>query len=52
MVVSSSLQEAESLLVLERELFREWFIWLFEGPEEDTGREAFLDTLDKVGPAF
>jgi hypothetical protein len=40
-------QEAESLLLLERDLFREWFIWVFESPEEK-GREQFLDVLDKV----
>ena len=38
---------AEGLLILERDLFKEFFIYIFEGPE-NRGREDFLNVLDRV----
>jgi len=43
--------EAEALLGLERDLFRDWFIYVFEGPEE-RGREEFWATLLQVETAL
>ena len=38
---------AEGLLLLERDLFKEFFIYVFEGPE-NRGKEDFLNVLDRV----
>lgn len=43
--------EAEALLGLERDLFRDWFIYLFEGPEE-RGQAEFWATLLRVEMAL
>eukprot|EP00952_Eustigmatos_sp_NYUAD-ZCMA_P013492 53479-Eustigmatos_ZCMA.PRE.1 len=40
-------QVAEDLLLLERELYMNWFIYVFESPEAK-GNQPFLDTLGKV----
>lgn len=42
---------AERLLGLERDLFRDFFIYVFEGPEP-RGQEAFLSTLGQVEAAL
>ncbi len=43
--------EAEDLLNLERDLFRDWFVYLFEGPEE-RGLEEFKAMLQQVETAL
>jgi len=44
-------EEAEALLGLERDLFRDWFIYLFEGPEE-RGHKEFWAVLLQVEAAL
>ena len=46
-IPSLTRQVAESLLDLERDLYKEWFIYLFESPEPK-GMEGFFEAMAKV----